>query len=194
MSAVIETPSMAGRKLYFSPVRWTAILAGLVGAMGAYLLLALFGLATGLTVVEPQAGQEQVGAVSVGMGIYTGIITLVAAFIGGYIAARLSGLSRFTDGLLHGFVTWAATTLLFAYLATTALSYLFGSSFSLISRGMQAMQQGNTVENLTAASWWLFIGLALSLIVALLGGASGTRSLANRTRGEHADERRPVTR
>lgn len=282
MAAVImETETRAGgsRRPYFSGIRWTAILGGLVAGMGTYLLLALLGLATGLTAIDPAAA-EPMGAVPVGMGIWTGIITLVAAFIGGYIAARMSGLARTSDGMLHGFLNWAATMVLFAFLATTAVSAVLGGTFAVLGQGLQGaaatatataaggqgtglmdqlqtmitgteggeisgedmnvvqqrLQAGDrqgaidhmvnemgftqqranqvvdtaaplftgqlgqeaeqaattAVDAMAAASWWLFIGLALSLVVALIGGMMGVKAYANRTVGDHANERRPA--
>lgn len=274
MAAVVmesETRTGGGRRPYFSAIRWTAILGGLVAGLGSYMLLALLGLATGLTAVDPTA-TEPVGGVTMGMGIWTGLITLVAAFIGGYIAARMSGLARSSDGMLHGFVTWGASMVVFAWLATSAFAAVLGGTFTVLGQGLQAaggaaggggvgaqfeqiitgseggqisaqdmqtvqqqLQAGNqqgaidhmvnqmgfTEERanqvvqmagplmgatgqdaeqaaetalgaVTAASWWLFIGFALSLVAALVGGMLGIKAFANRTVGNHAKERRPA--
>lgn len=278
MSAVImDNRSGVGRRPYFSAIRWTAIIGGIVSGIGIYMLLELLGLATGLTAINPQSA-EPVKGVPVGVGIWTGLITLVSAFIGGYIAARMSGLARSSDGTLHGFVTWGATMILFAFMATTAVSAVLGGTFALLGHGVQGaakastaqgqqtdvggqleriitgsgggnisgenmnavrqrLQAGDrqgaidymvnrmgftqqransvanmatplfngqasaqarqaaetTVDNLAAVSWWLFGGLTLSLILALVGGALGVRAHANRTVGNHTQERRPVT-
>ena len=145
-AVVMETESRSERRPYFSAIRWTAILGGLVGGMGSYMLLALLGVATGLTAMDPQAA-EPVAGVPLGMGIWTGLITLVSAFIGGSIAARMSGLSRASDGMLHGFINWGATMVLFAFLATSAASMVLGGTFALLGQGLQgagsvAGQQG----------------------------------------------------
>jgi hypothetical protein len=58
---------------------------------------------------------------------------LIAAVVGGYVAARLSGLRRTGDGVLHGAVSWGATTLLYAALATTALGTLTAGMFGLLA-------------------------------------------------------------
>lgn len=279
-AVVMETESRTERRPYFSAIRWTAILGGLVGGMGSYMLLALLGVATGLTAVDPRAAEPAAG-VSMGMGIWTGLITLVSAFIGGYIAARMSGLSRTSDGMLHGFINWAATMVLFAFLATSAVSMILGGTFAMLGQGLQgagsaagqameSQQQGTgagltgqleriitgseggsisgtdmgavqqrlqagdrqgavdymtnqmgftqeranqvadlasplfggelgqqaqqaastTVSALTAASWWLFVALALSLVAALFGGRTGIKAQSNRTLGDHYKERR----
>lgn len=137
-AVVMETESRNERRPYFSAIRWTAILGGLVGGMGSYMLLALLGVATGLTAVDPRAA-EPVAGVPMGMGIWTGLISLISAFIGGYIAARMSGLSRSSDGMLHGFINWGATMVLFAFLATSAASMVLGGTFALLGQGLQGV-------------------------------------------------------
>lgn len=266
----VETRT-AGRRPYFSAIRWGAIFGGVVSGTATYLLLSLLGVAVGLTAIEP-AAQEPVGAVPLATGIWTGISMLVGAFVGGYVAGQMSGLARSMDGMLHGFVSWGATTLLYLVVATTALGSLLGGTFSIISQGVQAAapavqqqagQQGGMLNQLmsavtqqggadisvqslnslqeaisngnreqainimvsdmgmerdtaaqtvdqimplaseqnvqqtaqqatdvlTATSWWLFIGLLLSLVLGIVGGAAGARVNANRTVGDHSGER-----
>jgi hypothetical protein len=47
----------------------------------------------------------------------------------------LSGLRRTADGVLHGAVSWGATTVLYAALATTALGTLTAGMFGLLAPG-----------------------------------------------------------
>jgi len=258
------------RRPYFSPIRWGAVFAGVVSGTASYLLLALLGFAVGLTAIDPSS-QEPIGSVPLGTGIWTGVSMLVAAFIGGYVAGHMSGLARSMDGMLHGFVSWGATTLLYAFIATSALSAILGGTFGILGQAMQTaapmVQQGGgqnvlnqlqsmigqgqadpqalksvqealaagdrqravdvlvnqmgvqpdtanqivdrvgpmlsqenvqqtaqqATEALTAASWWLFIGLLLSLALGVAGGASGVRANANRVSGDHIGERQHVT-
>ncbi len=254
----------ASRRPYFSAIRWGAVFAGVVSGTASYLLLTLLGIAVGLTAIDPTS-PEPVGSVPLGTGIWTGISMLVGAFIGGYVAGHMSGLARSMDGMLHGFVSWAATTLLYLVLATTAIGAILGGTFSVISQAVQAaapaaqqggdgqgllgqlqsmmggtgqisaeslksvqealaagdrerainvmvnemgMQRENAekvanqvspqnlrqtatqaTEALTATSWWLFIGLLLSLALGIAGGATGVRANANRVSGDHTGER-----
>lgn len=259
MAAHIEAQPFTTRRPYFSAIRWTAIFGGLAAGIASYLLLALLGLAAGLTAVDPQAA-EPVGAVPIATGIWTAVSMLIAAFIGGYVAARGSGLSRRTDGMLHGFVSWGATVVLFAWLTTTAVGSLLGGTFGILGQGLQgvagaagqtstgqleqlitgtqggdvsrqdlqalqgALQDGNrqqaldimvnrmglsqeraqqvvdpalavmgpgagqqaeqmaegAVSAVTAASWWLFIGMLLSLALSVWGGMLGARAISRR--------------
>lgn len=275
MATVMEVPTTEierpARQPYFSAIRWGAILAGVVSGTASYLLLSLLGVAVGLTAIDP-ASEDPVGRVPLATGIWTGISMLVGAFIGGYVAGHMSGLKRSVDGMLHGFVAWGVTTLLYAVLATTALGTILGGTFRILSQGLQtattaatqtqggpqnvmdqlagmitggtegqvsaealssvqqAIQRGDreaainilvnemgferqnavqivdratpllsqqnlqqTAEQatdvLTTTSWWLFIGLLLSLALGIAGGAAGVKASANRVAGDHLGER-----
>lgn len=266
--------NQVGRQPYFSPIRWAAIFAGLAGGLASYMLLSLLGIAVGLSAVDPQS-TDPVGSVPMATGVWTGISMLVGAFIGGYVAGHMSGLFRKADGMLHGFVAWGSTTLLFAVLMASALGSILGGTFQILGQGMSAGAQvaataspsqniterlasiitggaGGTVtpeslnsvrehlaandrdaavsvmvnemgftqanankaadqlmplfgpqgeqnvrdvankatNTLSAASWWLFAGLLLSLGLGILGGIKGARARSNRQTGsEHLSER-----
>lgn len=274
MASVMDVQSLestrAARRPSYSAIRWGAIIGGLVGGTATYLLLSLLGVAIGLTAVDPQSA-EPVGAVPLATGIWTGVSMLVGAFVGGYLAGHMSGLSRSSDGMLHGFVSWGATTLLYSVLTVSALGAILGGTFKILSEGMQGATQaaggsGNVMDQLagsiagngqgtvnaqtlsalqeamsagdrdgainimvsqmgfepdraaqvvdrtmpllgpgagqnvrgaaeqatgalTAASWWLFIGLLVSLALGVAGGAAGVRATGRRLVGDHTAER-----
>lgn len=125
---------------YFPWISWGAIFGGLATGMATFILLAMLGLAAGFTAVDPGAA-EPVGAAPAITGIWTGISLLLAAFVGGYVASRMSGMSRRTDGILHGFVAWGVITLTAVYLVTTSVGALLGGTFNLLGQGAQALGQ-----------------------------------------------------
>jgi hypothetical protein len=266
---VMQGSQIAGRRLAVPAVRWGAVFAGTVAGLASYMLLSLFGIAVGLTAIDPGAA-DPVGAVPIATGIWTGISMLISSFIGGYVAARMSGLARRADGMLHGFISWAATMVLFAWFATTALGNILGGTFSVLSQGAQTAGQAaggqdisqrieslitggqggdispenigqvrdylsrgdrngavqymtsqmgftqeranqvadqmmplvgpgseqrrqdiaeGAVSTLSAASWWLFVGILLALVLGVWGGLVGARATSDRTLGDHSDER-----
>jgi hypothetical protein len=267
-TTVIDTGAGEPRSEFAKPlipyISWGAVLGGLVAGLATFFLLALFGLAAGFTAIDPQAA-DPVGSVPIFAGIWTGFSMLAGSFIGAYVAARMSGMSRRSDGILHGFVAWGVTTLFFVYLVTTGVGALLGGTFAVLGQGVQAatgavggvatspaaqqqleelitgspgaevsgeslsnlqqqMQAGNregaigvlvgemgftrdraelvvdqgmgimgtlgqiegqevagaAVEGLTRASWFLFIGILLSLIVAIGGGYLGAKAIVAR--------------
>jgi hypothetical protein len=114
-------------------ISWPAIFASLAVGISVMLLLTLAGVAIGISVVEP--GADSPRAITMGAAVWQTFSMLIAALVGGYVAARLSGLRRTADGVLHGAVAWGATTVLYAALATTAIGTLTAGMFGLLAPG-----------------------------------------------------------
>ena len=138
---IYETRSTEKQTTRFPAISWGAIFGGLASGLAVYLLLALFGLAAGLSAINPQS-TEPVGKVPMMAAIWTGISLILSAFAGGYVAARMSGYSRMADGLLHGLVAWGISTLVFAYVLTTSVGALVGGAFGIVGQGAKAVAGG----------------------------------------------------
>lgn len=176
-SVFVQSPMdaiSAARRPLFSAVRWGAIIAGVAAGVSVQLALTLLGIATGLSAADIAADN---GRAAAGAMLWAGVSMLIAAYIGGYVAARMSGLKRKADGVLHGMVTWAVTTILFAVIAASAGGSLLGGIFN--SMGPNVMQ-GNariaadrSVESVSTTAWVLFATVALALAIGIAGGAVG---------------------
>jgi hypothetical protein len=123
--------SPAPDRARLSSISWPAIFASLAVGISVMLLLTLAGVAVGVSIVD--TGADNPRAITMGAAVWQTISMLVAAIVGGYVAARLSGLRRTGDGVLHGAVSWGATTVLYAALATTALGTLTAGMFGLLA-------------------------------------------------------------
>lgn len=154
------------RRPLLPSIRWGAVLAGVAVGVSIQLVLTLFGIATGLSAIEASQGD------GIGMGplVWAGLSMLIAAFIGGYVAARMTGLKRKADGVLHGIVSWAVTTLIFATLATSASGALFSSVFSTVSSG--ATKGGGMAANSPVQT-----SSVLGLLKSQIGGNVSANSL-----------------
>ena len=126
------------RRPLFPSIRWGAVLAGVAVGISVQLVLTLLGIASGLSMTSVQQGE----APGTGALVWAGVSMLVSALVGAYVAGRMSGLKRKTDGILHGVVSWAVTTLLFVVLATSAGGSLLSGLFSSIGQGATAAVQG----------------------------------------------------
>lgn len=126
----VEAVNYNLRRPMFPAIRWGAVLAGVAVGVSVQLALTLLGIATGLTATNLTEGET----VGTGPLIWAGFSMLVAAFVGGYVAARMSGLKRKADGILHGAVSWAVTTIMFAVLATSVGGALVSGVFSNMSQ------------------------------------------------------------
>lgn len=130
------------RRPLFPAIRWGAVLAGVAVGISVQLVLTLLGIASGLSL----SSVSTVEGPATGALIWAGLSMLIAALVGAYVAGRMSGLKRKTDGVLHGVVSWAVTTLLFVILATSAGGSLLSGLFSSLNTGAVAAQGGGVTS------------------------------------------------
>jgi len=107
-------------------ISWGAIFAGVFIALAVQVTLWLLGAGIGLSMVSPAQGEGLREAIGLGAAVWWIISTLIALFIGGWVAAHLAGVVQRMDGALHGLVTWGLTTVLAIVTMGTALSALGG--------------------------------------------------------------------
>ena len=90
----------AGRR-----ISWGAIFAGVVIAVAVQLVMGILGTGIGLSMVDPTDGSTPgASGFGIGAGIYWLITTVIALGAGGYVAARMSGVTERFDALVHGLV------------------------------------------------------------------------------------------
>lgn len=114
---------------------WGAILAGIVTMLAVQLLLNILGVGLGAATLDVGNAANNPSATTAAVTPLVWIVVsgIVASFAGGLVAGRLCGSSRRGTGSWHGFVAWAATTLVIFYLLSTALGAVLGGAGSLVS-------------------------------------------------------------
>src|SRR4030088_111339 len=133
--ADIVEPSTSG-------VSWAAVLAGGTASGALTLVLLSLGAGLGLSVVSPW-GNSGVSPTTfkIGTGLYFIVMAMISSAIGGYLAGRLRtkwvGVHttevHFRD-TAHGFLTWAAASVL-------ALQLLFLRASSLVGGTLAGVTQ-----------------------------------------------------
>jgi hypothetical protein len=115
----------------FNKVSWGAIFAGVAVALVTQLLLNLLGAGIGAAVIDPASyDNPSATTLSVSTAVWFVVSGIIASFVGGYVASRLSGRPVKSTGALHGLTSWAVTTLVVVYLLTTSVGALMGGVFS----------------------------------------------------------------
>lgn len=133
----------------FNKVSWGAIFAGVAVALAVQFLLNLLGVGVGAAVLDPATSDNpDASAFSIAGGIWFVIAGLISAFVGGYIASRVSGRPSNTTGGFHGLTSWAVTTLAVLYLLTTSVGALIGGAFN----GLTSVVSGVGQTAATAAT------------------------------------------
>lgn len=128
------TPSEDARTIMINNVSWGAVLAGVVAALVAQLLLNMLGVGVGASTFDPGTGDNPTAAAfSTVAAIWWAVSGIIAAFIGGYVASRLSGRPKVSTGGWHGLISWAMTTLVVVFLLSSAVGTLIGGAFSAVS-------------------------------------------------------------
>jgi hypothetical protein len=87
-------------------MRWGAVFAGTVLAVGLWVLLHTLGMGLGLAAIDTDDAGSLKGA-GIGTGIWSIIASLLAMFIGAMLAGRLAGTREPKVGAMHGSVMWA---------------------------------------------------------------------------------------
>lgn len=175
------TPAEDARTILINKVSWGAILAGVVTALVAQLILNMVGIGIGASTLDPMTNDNPAASTfSIGAGLWWALSGIVAAFIGGYVASRLSGRPKESTGGWHGLTSWAATTLLVFYLLSTAVGSLVGGAFNTVSGALGGLGRTAGTAVQTAAPALANSADPFSAIERTVRGSTGTDPTALR--------------
>ena len=138
-TTIVDVNGGGGRGRTARSVSWGAIIAGSLIGVGTMIVLSLFGVALGLAVADPAEAGSNLGAVGIGSAIWFVLSQLVALFVGGYAASRLSAVLGSQKAMLHGATVWALATVALVYLATSTASSIVSTGFSALSNAGQGI-------------------------------------------------------
>ncbi|MGI3903212.1 MAG: hypothetical protein ACRYGP_04705 [Janthinobacterium lividum] len=128
------SPADDARTILVNNVSWGGVLAGVVAGLVTQLILNMIGIGIGASTLNPMTGDNpSAGNFSIGAGVWWALSGIIAAFVGGYVASRLSGRPKASTGAWHGLTSWALTTLVVFYLLSTAVGGLIGGAFNTVS-------------------------------------------------------------
>lgn len=140
-TTILEVDAAAPAESAASAVNWGAIIAGALAAAALTLVLMLLGSGLGLTMVSPWAG-EGAGATAFAAttAIWLVVVQWLASAVGGYLTGRLrtrwvgihSDETFFRD-TAHGFMAWAAATVLVVLVLGSALTSAIGTGVQAVS-------------------------------------------------------------
>jgi hypothetical protein len=137
-----STTSDDAHTILLNKVSWGAISAGVVVALVTQVLLTMLGAGIGIATLDPGTGDNPAASsFSIAAGIWYTLSGIVAAFVGGYVAARMSGKTLPTTGAFHGLTTWALTTLLVLYFLTSTVGTIVGGAFSGIASAVGGLSE-----------------------------------------------------
>ena len=145
------SPADDARTILINNVSWGGVLAGVVAGLVTQLILNMIGIGIGASTLNPMTGDNpSASGFSIGAGLWWALSGIIAAFVGGYIASRLSGRPKASTGGWHGLTSWALTTLVVFYLLSTAVGSLVGGAFNTVSGAIGGL--GHSVASVAQAA------------------------------------------
>lgn len=181
-----------------SRVSWGAVLAGSVVAIAVYAALTMLAIALGVTTVD--SIQSDVFAISALVVVIFN--SLVALFIGGFVASRATVGEDKTESLIYGLLVWGAL-FVFTLLTTAGMGMGLGMMASNLARPQAAQTQNPAADDMatklglseeqqqkyqemygqaqqvtsqaspTTMAWLGFGGMVLSILASIAGAVCG---------------------
>ena len=185
-------------------LRWSAVFAGALVAVGLWVLLQLLGMGAGLAAVDLD-DSGSLRSLGIGTTVWSILAPLLALFAGGVVAGRLATTFDPKVGATHALVAWAIASLagivalawLISAIAGGAVHVAYGDLPANIGAHDQVMidpdLRAGALAAATEQTGKILLGagitLLLGLAAALAGGALGARRLVRR---RHSTQEVPV--
>jgi hypothetical protein len=170
-------------------VRWGPVWAGAAVVLTVFIVLQLLFFALGWLDLSLN---DRDGS-GVARGVVTGVLALIAFFIGGLTAGASTMWRKASDGMLHGVLVWALSVLGILALTLIGGTALLGPLASVASQTPDAAQAAQNVDPAQAldtardTAGWAALGLGAAAAAAAIGGVAGSKIWPRRPRREDAD-------
>lgn len=150
---------------------WGAIWAGMFTFAAIWSVFGLLGEAIFASSANPHAAAP-VSGMSVGMGVWAVILTIIALYIGGRVTGDLAGVTTRAEGAIYGVTMFGLSviaTVLIVILAGTALTGGAGTAAGAHSPYMLTV--------FSDIGWIGFVSLFLGWLAAMGGAASAVKAV-----------------
>ncbi len=168
-------------------IRWGAVWTGVLTTISLYIVLQLLFNALGWL----DLGNEGSGTTR---AVVSGVLALVAFFLGGMAAGASALWRRANDGMINAVVTWAATVVALLLLAVLGGGALAGSLADVVAQNVDAqgatagIDPAQAAETARQSAGWAALALGLTVVASALGGSIGAKMWPGK--GERAADRR----
>ncbi len=134
----------AGAASSFRRMSWGAVIAGTVIAVVVQLVLSLIGAGVGFSTIDPLRynGSPDAASFGIGVAIWWAVTSIVALYVGGWVAGHVAASPDKTDGMLHGLLAWALATIFTAYLLASAIGSVVGGAASAVGAAARVAGSG----------------------------------------------------
>lgn len=160
-------------------VRWGPIWAGVLAVLTVFIVLQLLFFALGWL----DLGFNGAAGTGTTSAIVTGVLALIAFFVGGLLAGASTMWRGAGDGLLHGVLVWALSVLGILTIALIGGSTLLGPLATLAGQAAQHgaqvpdvnVDQAQVLNTARNSAGGAALSLGLAVAAAALGGTLGSK-------------------
>ena len=156
-----------GINLNYRRTDWGAIWGGVFTFMAIWSVFGALGLAIFSGAVNPNATAPVLG-MSVGMGIWAIVLTIIAMYVAGRETGHLAGVANRHDGLIHGMIMFGLSAV-----SAMILVVLGGTSLSGGTGVVGTAHSPYVLTMFVNLGWIGFVALFLGWIAAMVGASSG---------------------
>ena len=153
---------------------WGAIWAGLFAFVAIWSVFGLLGEAIFASAANPNVANP-VSGMSVGMGVWSVILTIIAMYVGGRVTGALAGITTRHEGVMYGMTMFGLSVI-----GTVVVVVLGGTALN----GVGVSGGPHSPYMLTVFSdigWIGFFSLLLGWLAAMGGAAHAARTQAAAT-------------
>jgi hypothetical protein len=157
---------------------WKAVWAGTFIFYAIWVVFGALGVAIFASNTNPNANAPVLGQ-SVGMGIWTVVLTIIAMYVAGRETGRMADVQSRHDGLIHGLIMFG--------LAVTGLIVLASIGGSAIAQGNAVPGTSHNPFAITVVAdlgWAGFVALFLGWLAAMSGASAGVTHKVEPPRAE----------
>jgi hypothetical protein len=154
------------------PVRWSAVWTGALVSLTAAMILGLVASAIGDA--DAAAHPTTWAAFTRAALIYSIITALLSFFIGGFMAVKVAGVSRFEAALLHGALTWLVALPALLVLGAIGAGHFFGNfGMGLLAPPVWIAPAAGNIPAVDAVTAGAARDIAVSALFAVVMGLAG---------------------
>lgn len=146
---------------------WGAIWGGVFTFVAIWSVFGALGLAIFASAANPSAAAPVAG-MSVGLGIWIVVLTIIAMYVAGRETGRLAAVDNRHDGLIHGMIMFGLSVV-----AALVLTVLGGNTLSGGSGVAGNPHSPYILTVLSDIGWIGFAALILGWLAAMGGASSG---------------------
>jgi hypothetical protein len=180
----ISRAASVGNEERHDRIRWGAVWTGALTTLATYIVLQLLFFALGWL----DLGLNGATGSGTNRAVISGVLALIAFFLGGAAAGASALWHRANDGMVNGVVAWAVTVVAVLALALLGGGALLGSLADVATQFADLRNAGAGVDVEAATqtardtAGWAALGLGLTVVASALGGSIGAKIWPGRGR------------